>query len=492
MSLRTRLLLTYTLVIVTCIAVIGLALLLLLRDAPVQKRLIEVRLADEAAVIQRLIRTPLQNNAAPAQIMRRLQLASATPLARILLINDQTGEVLADSENELTGRNLFELGKPQSANTGFAGEVELNGTRWLYSSRPAPERQRPSTEVVAMTQFDPAPTLSDPIFQELIRPLFIAGLLALGVSIVLAALVTRSVVQPLQHVAKAAERIAAGDYNQSVPMEGPSEVRDVAGNFNQMVQQVRDAQQIQRDFLANVTHELKTPLTSIQGFAQAIKDGAASEPETIRKSTTIIYDEANRMGRMISELLDIARIESGQIVMRRESVEIDQIVRSTVEKMTLRAQQNGVALIEEVADGLSPISGDGDRLAQVFGNLIDNALKHTPSGGKVTVSARSLTQSSVVKKGKPWPGGIEVSVADTGSGIPPEDLSRIFERFYQVDKSRARAKSGASLGLGLAIVKEIVTAHGGSIHAESVVGLGTRFVVVLPIERTKPIMGSAA
>jgi len=205
----------------------------------------------------------------------------------------------------------------------------------------------------------------------------------------------------------------------------------------------------------------------------------------MRKSATIIYDEANRMGRMVSELLDLARIESGQIVMRSESVKIDQVLHSVVEKMMLRAQQNTITLIAEVPEGLPPIGGDGDRLAQVFSNLIDNALKHTPSGGKVTVAARALSGSSVVKKGKPWPGGVEVAVSDTGPGIPPEDLSRIFERFYQVDKSRARAKSGASLGLGLAIVKEIVTAHGGSIHAESVVGLGTRFVVTLPIERAK-------
>jgi signal transduction histidine kinase len=485
MSLRVRLLLTYFFVIVTCIAVIAVALFLLLRGAPVQKRLIEVRLADEAAVVQRLIRIPLQSNATPEQIMRRLVALSASPLSRILFIDDQTGRILADSENELTARNLFELGQPQRGDTGFAGEFELNGEHWLYSSRPAPDRPRPAIEVVALAQFDPAPTFNDPIFRELVQPLLIAGLLAFGVSIILALVVTRSVTRPLQHVAKAADRIAAGDYDQAVPIEGPSEVRDVAINFNQMAQKVRDSQQIQRDFLANISHELKTPLTSIQGFAQAIKDGAASEPEAIRKSATIIYDEANRMGRMVAELLDLARIETGQIVMRREAVKIDQIVKSVVEKMMLRAQHNSIALIGEIPDGLPDIMGDGDRLAQVFGNLIDNALKHTPSGGKVTVSVRAMSGSSVVKKGKPWPGGIEVSVADTGSGISPEDLSRIFERFYQVDKSRARAKSGASLGLGLAIAKEIVTAHGGTIHAESVVGLGTRFVVTLPIERGK-------
>jgi signal transduction histidine kinase len=483
-SLRTRLLLSYLLVVVTCLAVIGLALLLLLRDAPVQKRLIAVRLSDEAAVIQRLIRLPLQNNLPPQQVMRRLEAASANPLSRLLLINDQTGEVLADSDSELTGRNLFELGKPQAINAAFVGEFELNGARWIYSSRPAPDRQRPSTEVVALAQFEATPALGDPIFQELIQPLMIAGLLALIISIALAVLITRSVTQPLRHVAQAAQRIAQGNYTQPVPVEGSVEVKEVAVNFNQMAQTVRDSQQVQRDLLANVTHELKTPLTSIQGFAQAIKDGAASEPDAVRKSATIIYDEAARMGRMVGELLELARIESGQAVMRREAVQIDQVLRGVVEKMTPRAQHSNIALNAEIPEGLPAIAGDGDRLAQVFGNLIDNAIKHTPASGKVTLTARLLSGSSVLKKGKSWSGGLEISVADTGAGIPQEDLSRIFERFYQVDKSRARARSGGgSLGLGLSIVKEIVTAHGGSIHAESVVGLGTRFVIVLPIER---------
>ena len=152
--------------------------------------------------------------------------------------------------------------------------------------------------------------------------MLIAGLLALIISIGLAAVITRSVTRPMQHVAQAAQKIAAGDFNQAVPVEGSAEVRDVAINFNQMAQKVRDTQQVQRDFLANVTHELKTPLTSIQGFAQAIKDGAASEPEAIRRSATIIYDEATRMTRMVGDLLELARMESGQVVMRREAVQI--------------------------------------------------------------------------------------------------------------------------------------------------------------------------
>ena len=483
MSLRTRLLLSYALVILTCVTIIFVALVFLLRDAPVQQRLVAGRLSLEAGAVARILRTPLQNGVSPEQLIRRLQNLGERTDTRILLINQQSGQVLGDTEGTLTGTNLFNANRPQRFNNILNGEFDDGGQHWLYATGQLLNLAAP-IEVAAAVPYEATTPFRDPVFLELLRPLLIAALLALGVSIVLMILVTRSVTKPMQHVAQAAQKIAAGDYDQTVPVEGSAEFKEVAVDFNQMAQKVRDAQQSQRDLVANVSHELKTPLTSIQGFAQAIQDGAASEPDAVRRSATIIYDEAARMNRMVGELLDLARIESGQIVMRREAVPVDQVLQGVIEKMTPRAQEGGVALLAEIAAGLPAVSGDGDRLAQVFSNLIDNALKHTPSGGKVTMTARALSGSSVVRKGKPWPGGVEVVVSDTGSGIPPEDLSRIFERFYQVDKSRAKSKAG-SLGLGLAIVKEIVTAHGGAIRAESVVGIGTRFVVWLPSEKSK-------
>ena len=284
MSLRTRLLLSYLLVIVTCIAVIALALLVLLREAPTQRRLLTARLTIEAAVVQRLLRLPLQNGVAPEQIMRRIQNTNVNLNGRVLLIDEQTGDILADSDNQLTGRNLFQLGTIDRLNNTLLGEFQLDGVRWLWSSRQGIDRTITAPEVVVAAEYDPTPSFNDPIFRELLQPMVIAGLLALIISIGLAVVITRSVTRPMQHVAQAAQKIAAGDFNQTVPVEGSIEVKDVAENFNQMAQKVRDSQQSQRDLLANVTHELKTPLTSIQGFAQAIKDGAASEPEAIRQA----------------------------------------------------------------------------------------------------------------------------------------------------------------------------------------------------------------
>jgi two-component system sensor histidine kinase ResE len=183
------------------------------------------------------------------------------------------------------------------------------------------------------------------------------------------------------------------------------------------------------------------------------------------------------MGRMVTELLDLARIESGQAVMRREPVNPKPLLENIIAGFHLRAEEAKVILTSQIGD-LPSVIGDGDRLAQVFANLLDNAIKHTPVGGKVMVAAELVTPSGMQRCRKPGPRAIEVAVSDSGTGIPPEDLSRVFERFYQVDKSRVHT---GSVGLGLAIAREIVEAHGGSIKAESIVGLGTRFVVELPV-----------
>ncbi len=277
MSLRTRLLLSYTLVIVTCLAVIGIALLLLLRDDPVQKKLLTGRLTTEAGVVARLVRNQILNGASADQILRRLNTASTVGDTRVLVINSDSGAVLADTDSSLAGKNLFDLGKPTRSGNVLNGEFDVNNQHWLYSSRQFLLAPISRIELIAAAPFDKTPLYQDPIFSELLRPLLIAGLLALGISIVLAVIITRSVTRPMQHVAQAADRIAGGDYNQRVPVEGSSEVKEMATNFNAMTQKVRDTQQSQRDFLANVSHELKTPLTSIQGFSQAIKDGLAND-----------------------------------------------------------------------------------------------------------------------------------------------------------------------------------------------------------------------
>ena len=293
-----------------------------------------------------------------------------------------------------------------------------------------------------------------------------AGLVALLASVVLAWLIARWVAAPLQRTAAAARAVAAGDYGQRLQPTGPDEAHSLAASFNEMVQQVQGSQQAMRDFVANVSHELKTPLTSIQGYAQALLDGAAVNPQ---HAAGVIHDEAERLGSLVQELLDLAKLDTGQAALDRKPVDLAAILAAIQERLSLKANQRGVAL-ENYAKTVPTLIGDGDRLAQVFTNLIDNALKHTPAGGAVKLATELE------------PGWITVHVDDSGPGIPPNELSRIFERFYQLDK--ARSGSGPrGVGLGLAISKEIVQAHGGTIRAQSTVGHGSRFSVRLPIVR---------
>ncbi|HUW97058.1 MAG TPA: ATP-binding protein [Anaerolineae bacterium] len=310
---------------------------------------------------------------------------------------------------------------------------------------------------------------------------FATGVVALLVSAGVAFLIARSIAKPLRRITTATEEIARGNYEEQLDITSPEEIRRLATSFNAMAREVEASRQAQRDFVANVSHDLKTPLTSIQGFSQAILDGTAASEESLLRAAQVIHEEADRMTRLVDDLLDLARIEAGQVVMAREPVALPSLLRDCAEKMALRAQQADVRL-EVHSEGEPVVAGDRDRLAQVISNLLDNALKHTPSGGRITLTARPLVVETV-KRGEPPVSLAEVAVSDTGDGIPPEDLSRIFERFYRGDKSRG--KSGRGAGLGLAIVREIVQAHGGKIGAESVLGLGTRITLTLPSLSTR-------
>jgi len=233
-----------------------------------------------------------------------------------------------------------------------------------------------------------------------------------------------------------------------------------------MTDQVQHSRQSQRDFVVNVSHELKTPLTSIQGFAQAIKEGAVSAPEELQQAARVIFTEADRMHRLVLDLLDLARFESGTVSLESSPVNIAQLANNTIDRFEPQANQAQVTLERQVED-MPLLIGDGDRLAQVVNNLVDNAIKYTPVGGQVSIIAHQVDEQA------------EIIVSDTGPGIPADFLPRIFERFYQIDKSR-RGGSRRGVGLGLAIAREIVLAHFGSIAVESIPPQGCQFVVKIP------------
>jgi signal transduction histidine kinase len=312
----------------------------------------------------------------------------------------------------------------------------------------------------------PSLPLAQILRDDILRPFFEAALVALLLGLLLSLLMGQWISRPLHHMAEGARKMADGTYDPIQP-SGPNETRQLAESLNEMANKVQTSQKSQRDFIANISHELKTPLTSIQGFAQAILDGAAQTPEALQQAASVIFNEAGRMHRLVMDLLVLARLEGGTADLQKAPVDLGLLLNNIIDKFKLQAEQANVRFNLQLGP-LPTITGDGDRLSQVFTNLVDNAIKYSPAGGQVTIFA-ALAGADVL-----------IQVRDSGTGISPEDQKRIFERFYQVDKSR-RGGSGRGVGLGLAIAHQIVTAHHGRIWVDSAPGQGSTFSVSLPV-----------
>ncbi|MBU9724002.1 MULTISPECIES: ATP-binding protein [Bacillaceae] len=251
------------------------------------------------------------------------------------------------------------------------------------------------------------------------------------------------------------------------PLYGQQDVRGAVAVLRDMTEE-RLHDKLRKDFIANVSHELRTPISMLQGYSEAIIDGIAESEEEKVELVQIIYDESLRMGRLVNEFLDLARMEAGHIQLNKESINLTDFCRRVVRKFQGVSKEHGIELIDEISLLEKPIHADGDRIEQVLTNLIDNAIRHTSEDGSVTLRV------------EPYENGVKLEVEDTGTGIPEEDLPFVFERFYKADKARTRGRSGT--GLGLAIVKNIVESHNGRISAHSKVDEGTTFSVYLPYE----------
>ena len=461
-SLRSRLWLTYALVIGVVLSILAMALLLYVIRNP----LVDRQAIQKLDIVANLILRRMEESEDKLNIPERLpelQKVSDTYSVRILIFRGD-GSLWVDTGNEKPpitwppSNRLF-------PNRGVIRDQENKA--WLYTLRPKPDE---ALIVVATPKQGGLRLLLSPQIRGVIRDEFLppflrAGSIALLLALILAFWVARWVATPLEQMGKAALDMADGEY-RTIPPKGPDEVKALAQAFNEMSDRVKTSQQSQKDFVANVSHELKTPLTSIQGFSQAILDGTVQTSTELHQAAGIIHTESSRMYRLVVDLLDLARLDAGTANLKRETIDLERILRSVTEKLSPQALEAQVDLNLSVAD-LPTCVGDADRLSQVFTNLVDNAVKHTPPDGEVRIRADF------------WRERIRVEVADTGEGIPSQDLSRIFERFYQVDKSRKDGEKPSS-GLGLAIAQQIIQAHGGEITVDSVLGEGSVFVVHLP------------
>lgn len=453
-SLRSRLWLSYAAVITVALGITLTVILFFLIRNPLASRETQDRLREVRNII---LANPQRYMDTPEAIDQLKQIYGV----RVLFFN-ASREVVFDSH---TGESALPFPRRNPLARAAQLARDSSGSLWLYTFAPlSPDR------IVVIAAPRPRVPVLNIFTDQLLVPVLEAGLIAFLFSLVLAYAISRWVADPLQQLVHAAQAYPSEELKALSP-RGPHEVQDLTRAFNSMIDRVESSQRSQRDFVANVSHELKTPLTSIQGFAQAILDGTAATPETRQQAAQIIYNEAGRMHRMALDLLDLARLEAGTADLKMSAVDLQALLQNIIEKFTPPARNKDIELELHLPSALPSLVGDGDRLAQVFTNLVDNALRFTPEGGKVTLAA--------VRAGAE----AELSITDTGAGIPQNDLPHVFERFYQVDASRAGGE-GHSAGLGLAIVREIVEAHDGRISVRSELGHGTTFVIHLPLAAT--------
>ena len=352
---------------------------------------------------------------------------------------------------------------------------------------PGPDLSRTSTDMARMLaspskyQIVLATPSSDvrSAWRELAPRLSIAAVIAFLISVAVASALASTISRPIARITEAARRVADGDLSQRVPGDGRDEIAQLANTFNHMATQIAQSQQSLRDFVADASHELRTPLTSIQGFAGALLDGALSGEEGQTQAALIITEESRRMSNLVEDLLYLSRVEALRPNARQDKVSASTIVNEIVRRLTHLAEVRNLS-VNVVGSSGPMITGDPGQLDHLVGNLIQNAIKYTPDGGTITITTG---QESPASRGSAGARGF-IRVHNTGTVIPESDLPHIFDRFYRVDKSRARIAEGS--GLGLAIAKEIARRHGGDIQVTSTPATGTTFTVFVPCPEEPP------
>ncbi|MGH9040937.1 MAG: ATP-binding protein [Acidimicrobiia bacterium] len=310
-----------------------------------------------------------------------------------------------------------------------------------------------------------------------VSPIF-SALAAGGLSMVMVQLLARGMTSPLREMAAATRAMARGDYGRQVTASSRDEVGELARSFNAMAAELAEVDRMRRDLVANVSHELRTPITALQAGLENLVDGV--EPPGPEQLRTMLR-QVERLGRLVTQLLDLSKLESGAIPLQRRPFEVRPVLEDAVDESRLNSPDVEVSVAVS-EPGLSA-DGDPERVHQVLANLLENAVRHSPAGGRVEVSARSERGPG---RGVPddWPGSrgvpdwVAIEVCDEGPGIPDEEANRVFERFYRADTARSSSHGGA--GLGLAIARWIVDLHGGDIRAERRTPTGCRMVVLLP------------
>lgn len=398
-----------------------------------------------------------------------------------LLVTDTSGRAVGDSQGELTGRQV-QLGA-YGVVLPISREGEVRGyLHFLPPDSTGMEAQMRRVMggqgmmggagpggMMGMISDAPVPVSFVPPKQDFLgslrRSLWLAGLGAVLAAALISLLIVRYVTLPVGRLRRAAAAVAGGDLSARVEATSSDELGELANSFNHMAESLARQEAVRRTLMQDIAHELRTPLTVMQGTLEALQDGVL-EPTPERLESC--RQEVALLSRLVDDLRDLSLAEAGQLRLHKMAVDLLPFLERAVATHQAQARQRGVSLSLATSLPAAPVEADLQRLDQVVGNLLSNALRHTPQGGSITVSVSKDGHRAVV------------SVADTGGGIPPEELPRVFDRFYRGDPSRSRATGGS--GLGLSIVKGLVEMHGGQVWAESTVGQGSRFSFSLPLK----------
>ena len=390
------------------------------------------------------------------------------------ILEGTTGEVLGSSDTD----DSMHLKITQNILTAILGENALQGSsRTGYMDVAVPivsEDMESSYVVYIIDNKQTAQSLNAEIFTLILQ----AVIIGFVISIVISLIISKTLLSPIKGMTTAAEAMADGDFSAKIRVESEDEIGVLAKTFNDMAAQIetmleelKNAEMLRREFVANVSHELRTPLTSIRTHAETIAVTNDIPEDKEKEFIGIIINESDRMAKIVQDLLELSRLDSGTSVLSVDNFSIERSIRDVYAAIALEAKKRGQELNLELEWKLPSIKGDQARIEQVLMNIMSNALKYTPDGGKIDVFSGTSGDDL-------W-----VRIEDTGVGIPEEDLTRVFDRFYRVDKARTRESGGT--GLGLSIAKEIVTKHGGNIEIKSAQGKGTAITVTLPIEGTE-------
>ncbi|GBD20532.1 Sensor histidine kinase ResE [bacterium HR28] len=470
-SLRGRLFASFVVVVFVMVTTTAFAAVWPIAHAQrvLQERQLEELTGQIAVGVDAVYRRPGLRPLLDEELLHELGERTGT---RLLIMGPQE-QILADSAEEplpaVTRAALRDQVNRVSRAEGDPRGVRGSAARFAgqvggYYVAVAPLGSVPGSTLVVLA---PAPTRL--LLRILLPGLGLAVLAGLAVSLAVTWFLSRSIAGPIARLAAVADAIAAGDLTRQATGGGPDEVSRLVRSFNTMVGNLRRLVEGQRNLLANVAHELRTPLTVIQGYAQAVREGLLHGEDEREEALRLIAEESERAARLLTQLLHLTRLETGQVRLERQPVALAALVQRVVTRHRLTIQRRAIELQIDVPESLTA-AGDPELLEQALENLVQNALVHGRDGMTLALSAERLPGD---------PPRLQLTVRDTGPGIPPEVLPHIFDRFYRGSSDKGGPNG---FGLGLAIVREIVTLHGGAIEATSTPGEGTTFTLLLPAD----------